>query len=163
MEKKHKGMNDVLPLDLIWRIFMRLPAKELFRFRCVSKLWRTLKSDRDFAESHLNHYSVAPSHSCLFVNYFLSVGHIVDLDTLAFKELSLPFSRKKRSFDFRVMGSCRGPRRNRLTSSVYTENLLSFPDDIKDKDKKKKTGHRVRQECFKQLDVGKDYNRNGVK
>ncbi|KAL4382081.1 hypothetical protein AHAS_Ahas04G0197800 [Arachis hypogaea] len=100
-------MNDVLPLDLIRRIFLRLPAKELFRLKCVSKLWRTLISDRDFAESHLSHYSVAPSHSCLFVNYFFSVGHIVDLDTLAFKELSLPFSRKKRSFDFRVMGSCR--------------------------------------------------------
>ncbi|XP_072090658.1 uncharacterized protein [Arachis hypogaea] len=105
--EKNKGMSDVLPLDVIRRIFLRLPAKELFRLRCVSKLWHSLISDRDFAESHLNHSSVAPSHSCLFVN-FLSVGYFVDVDTLAFKELSLPFSRKKRSLDFRVLGSCRG-------------------------------------------------------
>ncbi|XP_015961940.1 putative F-box protein At4g29970 [Arachis duranensis] len=79
--EKNKGMSDVLPLDVIRRIFLRLPAKELFRLRCVSKLWHSLISDRDFAESHLNHSSVAPSHSCLFVN-FLSVGYFVDDDYL---------------------------------------------------------------------------------
>ncbi|MED6215722.1 hypothetical protein PIB30_000728 [Stylosanthes scabra] len=35
---------------------------------------------------------------------------------------------------------------------VYTESLLPFPSDLKDKDKKKKTGHRVRGECFEQLE-----------
>ncbi|MED6215724.1 hypothetical protein PIB30_000730 [Stylosanthes scabra] len=39
---------------------------------------------------------------------------------------------------------------------VYTESLLPFPDDLKDKDKKLKTGHGVRQECFEQLHVAKD-------
>ncbi|KAL4382325.1 F-box/kelch-repeat protein At3g23880 [Arachis hypogaea] len=36
--------------------------------------------------------------------------------------------------------------------SVYTESLFPFPCDIKDRDKKKKTG----QECFEQHDVAKD-------
>ncbi|XLR20641.1 hypothetical protein S83_048553 [Arachis hypogaea] len=99
-------MNDVLPLDVIRRIFLRLLAKELFCLTCVSKFWHSLISDRDFVESHLNHSSVAPFYSCLFVNFFF-VGYFVDIDTLAFKELFLPFSRKKRSLDFRVLGSCR--------------------------------------------------------
>ncbi|XLR62633.1 hypothetical protein S83_013305 [Arachis hypogaea] len=35
---------------------------------------------------------------------------------------------------------------------VYTESLLRFSDDIKDRDKKKKAG----QECFEQHGVAKD-------
>ncbi|XLR20640.1 hypothetical protein S83_048552 [Arachis hypogaea] len=35
--------------------------------------------------------------------------------------------------------------RNLLTFFVYTESLLPFSTDTKDKNKKKKTGHRVRQ------------------
>ncbi|MED6215721.1 hypothetical protein PIB30_000727 [Stylosanthes scabra] len=41
MEKKHKSMNDILPVDLIHRIFLMVPAKQLGRLRCVSKLWQS--------------------------------------------------------------------------------------------------------------------------
>lgn len=39
-EKKSKRLClSSLPLDLIWEVLIRLPAKGLARFRCVSKLW----------------------------------------------------------------------------------------------------------------------------
>ncbi|XLR21219.1 hypothetical protein S83_013946 [Arachis hypogaea] len=50
------------------------------------------------------------------------------------------------------------------TNTMYTENLLPLPRDIKDKDdknmmknrKRKENGHEVHHECFEQLDVAKD-------
>ncbi|KAI3440832.1 F-box domain-containing protein [Psidium guajava] len=39
--------------DMILEILLRLPAKSLMRFKCVSKRWQSLISGRDFVKSHL--------------------------------------------------------------------------------------------------------------
>lgn len=43
-----------LPPDIIREILIRLPAKTIGRFRCVSKLFRSLSSDPGFAKRHLD-------------------------------------------------------------------------------------------------------------
>ncbi|CAD5322244.1 unnamed protein product [Arabidopsis thaliana] len=44
----------VLPPEIITEILLRLPAKSIGRFRCVSKLFCTLSSDPGFAKIHLD-------------------------------------------------------------------------------------------------------------
>ncbi|KAF8016213.1 hypothetical protein BT93_H1655 [Corymbia citriodora subsp. variegata] len=39
--------------DIVIEILLRLPAKSLMRFKCVSKWWQSLISDPGFAKSHL--------------------------------------------------------------------------------------------------------------
>ncbi|CAA7036652.1 unnamed protein product [Microthlaspi erraticum] len=43
-----------IPLDLQIDILLRLPVKSLLRFRCVSKLWSSIITSRDFKNQHLN-------------------------------------------------------------------------------------------------------------
>ncbi|XP_010546818.1 PREDICTED: F-box/kelch-repeat protein At3g06240-like [Tarenaya hassleriana] len=43
-----------LPPDIVRNILLRLPAKAIGRFRCVSKLFRSLSSDPVFAKTHLD-------------------------------------------------------------------------------------------------------------
>lgn len=40
-----------LPLDLTTEIFLKLPAKSIVRFSCVSKLWSTITTQPDFAKT----------------------------------------------------------------------------------------------------------------
>ncbi|MED6193952.1 hypothetical protein PIB30_023968 [Stylosanthes scabra] len=114
MEKQLKSINDLFPLELIRAILLRIPIKELARSKCVSKLWNTLISDPNFAESHL-HHSLAPTHTYLLIRGY-SHAYSVDLNALLVQEdnngvdaigLSLPFNKKPRSI-FYFLGSCRG-------------------------------------------------------
>ncbi|XP_057757653.1 F-box/kelch-repeat protein At3g23880-like [Arachis stenosperma] len=110
---KSKSIHDILPLELIHGILLRVPIKHLASLKCVSKLWNTLISDPDFAKSHV-HLSAAPTHVCLFIDDY-SKACSVDIDAVfhrhksatAVKEVSLPFKMKTR-YDFEVMCSCRG-------------------------------------------------------
>ncbi|MED6107049.1 hypothetical protein PIB30_010495 [Stylosanthes scabra] len=109
-KQKQQSVNEILPLELIERILLRVPVKQLGRLRCVSKLWCSLISDPHFVESHL-HNSPAPTHVCLF-DSDSTEGHFVHLEELfhdkfPLKAVSLPFKKKPPS-EFRVMGSCRG-------------------------------------------------------
>ncbi|XP_059658443.1 putative F-box protein At1g47790 [Cornus florida] len=50
-----QGNNGVsLPQEIIFEILKEIPAKILFRFRCVSKLWLSIIDDPLFVESHHN-------------------------------------------------------------------------------------------------------------
>ncbi|MED6165246.1 hypothetical protein PIB30_097775 [Stylosanthes scabra] len=114
MEKekhKQKSIYETLPLELIQRILLRLPVKQLARLRCVSKLWQSLISDPEFVEYHL-HYSPAPTHVCLFESdstegHFVHLEQVLNGNNYSIKSVSFPFKKKPPS-DFRVMGSCRG-------------------------------------------------------
>ncbi|RYQ78873.1 hypothetical protein HN873_049913 [Arachis hypogaea] len=75
---KSKSIHDILPLELIHIILLRVPLKQLGRLKCVSKLWNTLISDPHFAESHL-HLPAAPTHVCLFISNY-SKTCSVDID-----------------------------------------------------------------------------------
>ncbi|XP_020977549.1 uncharacterized protein LOC107638088 isoform X2 [Arachis ipaensis] len=242
MERKHMGMNDILPPKLIHRILLRVPAEDLLRLRFISKLWHSLISHPDFAESHYNVISAASSHSHFFVLKDNTNAYCVQLDTLfhvptqkeerSFSEISIPKQLEGcHPINLIVLGGClalywndvdnnktkiwvmkeykvpsswiliyeipygmpvctsngsdiialnftpiyskirfgkynvRGELLNHsppplspycyfsFSFCVYTESLLPLPGDIKDRDKKKKTG----QECFEQHDdVAKD-------
>ncbi|MED6107051.1 hypothetical protein PIB30_010497 [Stylosanthes scabra] len=113
--EKQKSMNEILPLELIERILLSVPVKQLARLWCVSKLWHSLISDPEFVESHL-HHSPALTHACLacVLERDTTEGHNVHLEQVfndnnydAIKEVSFPFKKKPPS-SFRVMGSCRG-------------------------------------------------------
>ncbi|MED6136270.1 hypothetical protein PIB30_054557 [Stylosanthes scabra] len=113
MEKNFKCINDLLPLELIRSIFLRIPVKHLARAKCVSKLWNTLISDPSFTKSHL-HHSLAPTHKYILIENYHDASS-VDLDALLVEDndgvdeesLSLPFMKKPPS-RFCFLGSCRG-------------------------------------------------------
>ncbi|XP_052116703.1 F-box/kelch-repeat protein At3g06240-like [Arachis duranensis] len=66
MNQKSKSILEILPLELIHRILLRVPIRYLARLRCVSKLWYFLISDPDFAELHF-HRSPASTNACISI------------------------------------------------------------------------------------------------
>ncbi|XP_057753231.1 F-box/kelch-repeat protein At3g23880-like [Arachis stenosperma] len=112
MEKKkknHKSKNilEILPLELIHRILLRVPIRHLARLRCVSKLWCSLISDPDFAEFHF-HHSPASTNACFLIKYPTKAQFVyLDDNDASQKEMCPPFKKKPPS-DFAVLGSCRG-------------------------------------------------------
>ncbi|XP_019100245.1 PREDICTED: F-box/kelch-repeat protein At3g06240-like [Camelina sativa] len=76
-EDKASRESLVLPLDIITEIILRLPAKSIGRFRCVSKLFYSLSSDQGFVKSHLertNHRKIIVSTYNLFSLDVDSIG-----------------------------------------------------------------------------------------
>ncbi|QHO09557.1 hypothetical protein S83_013966 [Arachis hypogaea] len=59
MNDKSNSIHDILPLDLIHIILLRVPIRHFARLRCVFNLWYSLISDPDFAEFHFHHSSAA--------------------------------------------------------------------------------------------------------
>ncbi|XP_072071398.1 F-box protein CPR1-like isoform X1 [Arachis hypogaea] len=112
MEKKNqndksKSIHDILPLDLIHIILLRVPIRHLARLKCVSKLWCSLISDPDFAKFHF-HHSPAATNACFFMKKD-TMAYLVYLDDNDASERVVcpPFQKKARS-DFVVLGFCRG-------------------------------------------------------
>ncbi|CAI9086879.1 OLC1v1020802C1 [Oldenlandia corymbosa var. corymbosa] len=90
-----------LPWEIIENIFSRLPSKSLMRFRCLSKLYRSLIDSPDFVKMHLNQSRVSQTNRSLILG-FLGV-YSVELDQLdCARILKPPFS----SSD--VSNSCNG-------------------------------------------------------
>uniref|UniRef100_A0A5B7BYK0 F-box domain-containing protein n=1 Tax=Davidia involucrata TaxID=16924 RepID=A0A5B7BYK0_DAVIN len=52
MNRNTREMTRVLPRELLMNILSRLPVKTLCKFRCVSREWRNLISDRHFINLH---------------------------------------------------------------------------------------------------------------
>ncbi|KAL4322845.1 F-box protein CPR30-like isoform X1 [Arachis ipaensis] len=110
---KSKSIHDILPLDLIQRILLRVRVKHLGRLKCVSKLWHSLISDPNFAELHFHHSPVS-TNACISIGK-LPMAYSVYLDALfsdgndalQVREVSPPFD-MTRSSDVKVIGSCRG-------------------------------------------------------
>ncbi|KAG2267469.1 hypothetical protein Bca52824_062024 [Brassica carinata] len=59
-EEVHVLYYDPNPLDVTREILLRLPAKSLVRFRCVSKLWSFLTTEPDFIKSFTTRSSSRP-------------------------------------------------------------------------------------------------------
>ncbi|XLR21261.1 hypothetical protein S83_013991 [Arachis hypogaea] len=104
---KSKSIHDILPLDLIHIILLRVPIRHLARLKCVSKLWCSLISDPDFAALHF-HHSPAATNACIFMEKD-TMADLVYLDDndASQKEVCPPFQKKAPSV-FVVVGSCRG-------------------------------------------------------
>ncbi|KAB1224761.1 hypothetical protein CJ030_MR1G028611 [Morella rubra] len=97
-----------LPDDVIVEILLRLPIKYVAQFRCASKQWRSLISDRRFARSHFLRAS-GHTQRLLLSNTF-GLGSI-DIhepfgDGLAVREVNFPFQQPGRLI--RIVGSCDG-------------------------------------------------------
>ncbi|KAF4372638.1 hypothetical protein F8388_027311 [Cannabis sativa] len=97
-------MTTSLPSEIIADILIRLPVKDLLRYRCVSKPWCSLIDSPDFIKRHLNHSKETYSNAGLVLNW--SDIYWVDLDNLnSVVELNHPI-------DFEggteVLGSCNG-------------------------------------------------------
>ncbi|XP_019084239.1 PREDICTED: F-box protein At1g47810-like [Camelina sativa] len=52
MSKKNKQSRDPIPVDVLFEILLRLPAKYVARFLCVSKFWATIIGGREFIRSY---------------------------------------------------------------------------------------------------------------
>ncbi|KAF0920022.1 hypothetical protein E2562_032505 [Oryza meyeriana var. granulata] len=50
------GQSAGLPLDALFEILLRLPARDICRLRAVCRSWRALASDRLFIEAHAARY-----------------------------------------------------------------------------------------------------------
>ncbi|XP_015954104.1 F-box protein At5g65850-like [Arachis duranensis] len=87
---KSKSIHDILPLDLIHIILLLVPIRHLARLKCLSKLWCSLISDRDFAEFHF-HHSPAATKACFFTEN-LTMAYLVYL--MHPKKRRAPLSRR---------------------------------------------------------------------
>ncbi|GJN16273.1 hypothetical protein PR202_gb03320 [Eleusine coracana subsp. coracana] len=80
--------HGVLPLDVLFDVLVRLPAKEICRFRAVCRPWRCLTSDPVFIQEH-----AARHRSPLIVASFHDDDkhvHLMDLSGRILKTLPVP-------------------------------------------------------------------------
>ncbi|CAG7882126.1 unnamed protein product [Brassica rapa] len=105
-ESKEEASSESLelPPEIIREILLRLPAKSIGRFRCVSKLFCSLSLDQGFAKSHLDltiHRKLIISGHNLYTLDFDGIGDgglegIVDLVAV---ELNYPLKEVPSKFD----------------------------------------------------------------
>ncbi|XWS12925.1 hypothetical protein CRYUN_Cryun37aG0132000 [Craigia yunnanensis] len=94
-----------LPLDSIADILSRLPVRHLLRFRCVSKLWRSLIDDPDFIQLHLRHSLKSHTNQTLILKN--SELHAANLACLGlFAKLEHPLMSYHQGI--KILGSCNG-------------------------------------------------------
>ncbi|XP_020997390.1 F-box protein CPR1-like [Arachis duranensis] len=110
---KSKSIHDILPLDLIHIILLRVPIRHLACLRCVSKLWCSLISDPDFVELHFHHSPVSTNACITIGKRWMAYSVYLDAlfsdgnDALQVREVSPPLYTTE-PCDFIVLGSCRG-------------------------------------------------------
>ncbi|CAL4904891.1 unnamed protein product [Urochloa decumbens] len=75
----------VLPVDVLYDILLRLPAKELCRLRLVCRSWRLLTSDPLFARAHLSRH---PPHAVV-LRYDRNEVHVIDLRGSVIKRIPI--------------------------------------------------------------------------
>ncbi|KAL0699398.1 hypothetical protein Bca4012_055520 [Brassica carinata] len=103
--EKASPQSSELPPEIIREILIRLPAKSIGRFRCVSKLFCSLSSDPRFAKIHLDltirndtvHRKLIVSSHNLYALDLDSVGERIR--DLVAKELDYPLKEDPSKFD----------------------------------------------------------------
>ncbi|XP_057746395.1 F-box protein CPR1-like [Arachis stenosperma] len=107
MEKKQKSIHDILPHDLIHTILLKVPAKNIVRLKCVSKLWYSLISDPHFAELHFQ-YSPTATNAFIFTTNCIQAYLALFIEDNYGARLKVVYPPFKNKTDFKVLGSCRG-------------------------------------------------------
>ncbi|KAL6225071.1 hypothetical protein ACLB2K_003923 [Fragaria x ananassa] len=139
-------MSDYLPEDLIYKILTGLPAKPLMRFKCVSKRWRSLISDSQFAKTHLQ---LASAHQTLTHGFLVCTSPYIPqlessvLESPSFGDRSsarkLVHPTEEEGLPVLLLGSCNGfvftclrlvghPSRNYSIWNPTTGFFLNLPD-----------------------------------
>ncbi|GAU41599.1 hypothetical protein TSUD_196690 [Trifolium subterraneum] len=114
MEEKKKTITEqYLPHEVIIQILLWLPVKSLIRFKCVCKLWFSLISHPQFANSHFQLAATTPTHRILFISKSNSSPETRSIDFEApFNDdsasLNLNFLLPRTYLDLEIKGSCRG-------------------------------------------------------
>ncbi|KAL4390648.1 hypothetical protein AHAS_Ahas03G0166100 [Arachis hypogaea] len=107
MEKKQKSIHDILPHDLIHTILLKVPARNIVRLKCVSKLWYSLISDPHFAELHFQ-YSPTATNAFIFTTNCIQAYLALFIEDNHGARLKVVYPPFKNKTDFKVLGSCRG-------------------------------------------------------
>ncbi|CAN6324077.1 unnamed protein product [Urochloa humidicola] len=61
--QESESRSRLIPMEILQDILLRLPAKDVVRSSCVSKLWRCIVGDPSFRKLHGTHHVAAPSES----------------------------------------------------------------------------------------------------
>ena len=56
LRSRTEAGEGVLPIDTLYEILIRLPAKEVCRLRVICRPWRSLLSDPQFIAAHATHH-----------------------------------------------------------------------------------------------------------
>ncbi|KAL3508093.1 hypothetical protein ACH5RR_033475 [Cinchona calisaya] len=94
-----------LPQELITQILLRLPAKSIGRFRCVSKPWNSLLSSPNFIKSHLTLQSIHNPQNLIIIS---SSDHSLFTLNFNLKSSSNSSSRRREDGVSRKLKNCRG-------------------------------------------------------
>ncbi|RHN59199.1 putative F-box domain-containing protein [Medicago truncatula] len=112
MEEKKKKTRPYLPHELIIQILIWLLVKSLIRFKCICKLWFSLISDPNFANSHfqLTTTTHTPRIMCIspLSHEIRSIGFEAFLNDDDPASLNINFSLRGPYFPVEIRGSCRG-------------------------------------------------------
>ncbi|KAL8026523.1 hypothetical protein ABFX02_14G033700 [Erythranthe guttata] len=112
-----------IPVEIIDQILYNLPVKSLLRFKCVSKSWLSMITNKDFVKRHLKKSSADPrfTHHKIIVkshdkstNYYnlgsCSLGYLYEETYEKNPRTQILIDRPlaKWCFDFRILGACNG-------------------------------------------------------
>ncbi|CAN0907894.1 F-box protein CPR1 [Linum grandiflorum] len=64
-EAKRATMSDHIPIEIVTGILLRLPVVSLFRFRCVSKQWRSIIDSSSFSKLQIQHSTSTTKNATL--------------------------------------------------------------------------------------------------
>ncbi|KAL7081114.1 hypothetical protein ACP275_14G019200 [Erythranthe tilingii] len=108
-------MEKNLPEEIMEEIMYKLPVKSLLRFKCVSKSWNSIISDKDFIKHHLKKSITDDDDLSDMTNHKLIARFKHDQPPTFFRHVSCSLHRQpiiKSGFNenmvFSIMGSCNG-------------------------------------------------------
>jgi len=95
-------------LDLVTEILLRVPAKPLLKFKCVSKQWLSLISDPKFCASYTHHQPPAAPSALFLLNYLASSPQLIVPLKNELMPITMPFWDHLNIPGFCIDQSCNG-------------------------------------------------------
>ncbi|MED6123831.1 hypothetical protein PIB30_053149 [Stylosanthes scabra] len=100
---------DNLSPELLQEIFLRVPVKSLFQLRCVSKQWRSLVSDSDFAKLHYDATITNNNNKkFMYLSSDCSKAYCVKIGATIHHDYAVRLRATYKHDKLRIIGSCRG-------------------------------------------------------